>query len=254
MAVAAQDMRVCVVGCGAVGVAVRRPPGARSPTSRSGPTTSSRAHVEAINRDGLRLTGAGRRRRAGRARPPTPPSFRPASSASSRPRRCTPRAAIAATAHAFADGAVASVQNGIGNEEVHRRPRRAGDPRHDLPGRAAASRPASSHMGRRAATRGSGPFEAAARADGRGRRGSPRRAPRGGMPTKALSPTRAAPQWRKLIFNAATNPLGRADRAHPRPRSASCRRSPADRLAARRRGQGGRGAPRGSRSTPTPRS
>ena len=43
-------------------------------------------------------------------------------------------AAIAATAHAFADGAVASVQNGVGNEETLARARRARDPRHDVPG------------------------------------------------------------------------------------------------------------------------
>ena len=47
-------------------------------------------HVDAINRDGLRLTGAGEVTGRVRARRPTRPSCRRATSASSRRRRCTP--------------------------------------------------------------------------------------------------------------------------------------------------------------------
>ena len=62
---------------------------------------------------------------------------------------------------------------------------------------------------------------------------------RGGMPTQAVADARG-PQWRKVIFNAATNPLGALTglthgRVCERPDAARAR------LAARRRGQGGRG-------------
>ena len=75
---------------------------------------------------------------------------------------------------------------------------------------------------------------------------------RGGMPTTAVADARG-PQWRKVIFNAATNPIGaltglthgrvceRPDRCAASPRSSSTRARPS-----RPR--------RGSCSTPTPRS
>ena len=113
-------------------------------------------------------------------------------------------AAIEATAGAFANGSVCSVQNGVGNEEalaqhVERVIRgttfpagRVVEPGHvqwDVRGDTTI-----------------GPFE-------------PSQAPtadveqladactRGGMPTQAVADARG-PQWRKLIFNAATNPIG----------------------------------------------
>ena len=112
--------------------------------------------------------------------------------------------AIAATAHAFADGAVATVQNGVGNEEVLAR-----------------------HVGR--VIRGTtfpagkivepgvvqwdvkgdttlGPFEPQPAARG-GDRALADACTRGGMPTSAVADARPA-QWRKVIFNAATNPVG----------------------------------------------
>ena len=76
-----------------------------------------RAHVDAINADGLRLTGAGDV--VGRVR---------ATAEAAEVPRCDfgivatkamhTDGAIAATAAAFAEGAVASVQNGVGNEEA----------------------------------------------------------------------------------------------------------------------------------------
>jgi 2-dehydropantoate 2-reductase len=112
--------------------------------------------------------------------------------------------AIAATAHAFPDGAVASVQNGVGNEEVLARhvPRvirgttfPAGkilepgvvqwDVRGDTTLGPFEPQPASFDEVVRLA-------EACTRA---------------GMPTEAVSDARPA-QWRKVIFNAATNPVG----------------------------------------------
>jgi len=112
--------------------------------------------------------------------------------------------AIGATAHAFADGAVATVQNGVGNEEVVARhvPRvirgttfpagkilEPGVVQWDVKGPTTL-----------------GPFEPqptsaeaiAQLADA---------CTRGGMPTEAVADARPA-QWRKVIFNAATNPVG----------------------------------------------
>jgi len=112
--------------------------------------------------------------------------------------------AIAQSAHAFADGAVASVQNGVGNEEViaehvDRVIRGTTFPAGHL------VEPGVVHMDTRGDT-WLGPFE-------------PRPAnmdevtrlaqaiTTGGMNTKALPDARGA-QWTKLIFNAATNPIG----------------------------------------------
>ena len=89
----------------------------RSRTSRSGPTTWRRSTSTRSTVTGS-ASPAQARSSAGRARRQTRRSYPPAISASSRRRRCTPTPAIRATAHAFADGCVATVQNGIGNEEV----------------------------------------------------------------------------------------------------------------------------------------
>ena len=113
-------------------------------------------------------------------------------------------AAIAATAHVFADGCVASVQNGVGNEEaiaehVERVIRGTTFPAGKVlePGHVQWDVRGETTLG---------PFE-------------PSPAPmaeverlaavctRGGMPTQAVADARG-PQWRKLIFNAATNPIG----------------------------------------------
>jgi 2-dehydropantoate 2-reductase len=112
--------------------------------------------------------------------------------------------AIAATAHAFASGCVATVQNGIGNEEVlaehvERVIRGTTFPAGKVtaPGVVQWDVKGDTTLG---------PFE-------------PKPAPldevrrladactRAGMPTTAVDDARG-PQWRKVIFNAATNPLG----------------------------------------------
>ena len=112
--------------------------------------------------------------------------------------------AIAATAHAFADGCVATVQNGIGNEEVlaehvERVIRGTTFPAGKI------TAPGVVQWDVKGDTT-FGPFE-------------PKPAPfvavqqladactRGGMPAEAVADARG-PQWRKVIFNAATNPLG----------------------------------------------
>ena len=112
--------------------------------------------------------------------------------------------AVAAVAHAFREGCVCSVQNGVGNEEaiaehVERVIRGTTFPAGKVvaPGRVQWDVKGDTTIG---------PFE-------------PRPAPmseierladactRAGMPTEAVTDARG-PQWRKLIFNAATNPIG----------------------------------------------
>jgi 2-dehydropantoate 2-reductase len=195
-------MKVCVVGCGAVGSLFA----ANLATLDDVEVWAydlAREHVDAINRDGLRLTGAGQ----------VVGHLHATSDASELPpcdfgivatKAMHTSAAIAATAHAFAGGCVATVQNGIGNEEVlAARVERvirgttfpAGkisapgivqwDVRGDTTFGPFEDRPA--------------PFEEVERlADA---------CTRGGMPASAVHDARG-PQWRKVIFNAATNPLG----------------------------------------------
>ena len=113
-------------------------------------------------------------------------------------------AAIAATAHAFRDGAVASVMNGIGNEEtiaahVERVIRGTTFPAGKIlePGVVQWDVKGDTSLG---------PFEPQpARADEIARLADA--CTRGGMPTHAVADARPA-QWRKVIFNAATNPIG----------------------------------------------
>jgi 2-dehydropantoate 2-reductase len=113
-------------------------------------------------------------------------------------------AAVAATAHAFANGSVASVQNGIGNEEaiaehVERVIRGTTFPAGRMlePGHVQWDVKGDTTLG---------PFEPqpAPQADVERLADACTRA---GMPTHAVADARG-PQWRKLIFNAATNPLG----------------------------------------------
>jgi 2-dehydropantoate 2-reductase len=162
------------------------------------------AHVRAINEHGLRITGAGElvgQLRATTAAAELPPCDFGIVAVKS---MYTDRA-MAETAHAFRDrGAVCSVQNGAGNEELI-----AGHVAEVIRG---TTFPAGhvvepGHVGWD--TKGDthiGPFEPSpapmdkveALADA---------CTRGGMPTYALADARGA-QWRKLIFNAASNAIG----------------------------------------------
>ena len=195
-------MRVCVVGCGAVG-SLFAANLAQLDDVEVWAYDVSRTHVDAINANGLRLTGAGDV--LGRPRATTDAGELP---------RCDfgivatkamhTEAAIAATRHAFVDGAVATVQNGVGNEEVVARyvPRvirgttfpagkilEPGVVQWDVKGVTTL-----------------GPFEPQpARADEIERLADA--CTRGGMPTSAVHDARPA-QWRKVIFNASTNPVG----------------------------------------------
>jgi 2-dehydropantoate 2-reductase len=195
-------VRVCIVGCGAVGslFAVNL---ARLEDVEAWAYDLSREHVDAINANGLRLSGAGEV--VGHPRATADPGELPPCDfgiVATKAMHTEP--AIAATAHAFATGAVCSVQNGLGNEEVLAQhvervirgttfpAGRVLEPGHvqwDVKGDTTI-----------------GPFE-------------PSPAPlseverladactRAGLPTTAVADARG-PQWRKVIFNAATNPVG----------------------------------------------
>ena len=194
--------KICVVGCGAVGSLFA----ANLATLDDVEVWAydlAQAHVEAINRDGLRLTGAGEV--VGRPQATSDAAALPACDFGIVATKAMhSEAAISATAHAFTNGCVATVQNGIGNEEVLARHvervirgttfpagkiTAPGVVQWDVKGDTTfgpyEDKPA--------------PFEEVQRlADA---------CTRGGMPTTAVLDARG-PQWRKVIFNAATNPLG----------------------------------------------
>ena len=195
-------MRVTVVGCGAVG-SLFAANLAQLEDVEVWAFDLDGEHVAAINEHGLRLSGAGEV--VGELRATTNADDLPPSDFGIVATKCMhTAAAIEATAPAFATGAVCSVQNGVGNEEaiaqrVERVIRgttfpagRVVEPGHvqwDVKGDTTV-----------------GPFE-------------PSPAPmaevgrlaeactRAGLPTEAVADARG-PQWRKLIFNAATNPIG----------------------------------------------
>lgn len=194
-------MRIGVVGCGAVGSLFA----AHLATLDDVEVWAYDVwedHIAAIRRDGLRLTGVGEVVSHPRATS-DPAELPPMNFGIVAVKGMHTREAIAATAHAFADAAVCSVQNGVGNEEVIAEfvPR--------------VIRGTTFPAGRVVApgvvqwdTAGKtwiGPFE-------------PRPASmeevrtlaevltRVGMETEALEDARGA-QWTKLVFNAASNAL-----------------------------------------------
>jgi 2-dehydropantoate 2-reductase len=160
-------------------------------------------HTEAIRKNGLRLSGAAE----------FTTELHATSNAKELPqcdygivatKAIHTKSAISQTAHAFANGAVCSVQNGVGNEEIL-----AEHVKYVIRGTTfPAGHPvAPGHIGYD--IRGDtwiGPFE-------------PTQTPmehveklaglmtRSGMHTIALPDARGA-QWTKLIFNASTNPVG----------------------------------------------
>lgn len=195
-------MKVCVVGCGAVG-SLFAANLAQLDEVEVWAYDLAREHVEAINRDGLRLSGAGevvaRPRATSNAKELPPCDFGIVAT-----KAMHTASAIEATAGAFADGCVATVQNGLGNEEsianhVERVIRGTTFPAGRLlaPGQVQWDVKGDTTFG---------PFE-------------PQPAPvkeiarladactRAGMPAQAV-PDARGPQWRKVIFNAATNPVG----------------------------------------------
>ena len=109
-------MRICVVGCGAVG-SLFAANLSRLDDVEVWAYDLYRDHVDAINATGLRLSGAG----------DVLGHLRATADAGQLPlcdfgivatKAMHTSVAVAATAHAFPDGCVASVQNGVGNEEA----------------------------------------------------------------------------------------------------------------------------------------
>ena len=195
-------MRICVVGCGAVG-ALFAANLAQLDDVEVWAFDVWEEHVRTINENGLRLSGAGEV--VGRLRATVDPSDVPACDYGIVATKSMHTGdAVASVAHAFAEGSVCSVQNGVGNEEavaehVERVIRGTTFPAGKLvePGHVQWDVKGETTIG---------PFE-------------PQPAPmaeierladactRAGMPTAAV-PDARGPQWRKLIFNAATNPIG----------------------------------------------
>jgi len=212
-------VRICVIGCGAVGSLFAAN---LAQQEEVWAYDLDEDHVLAINEHGLRLSGAGDV--VGRVRATTAASELPPCEfgiVATKSMHTEP--AIAACAHAFADGSVCSVQNGVGNEEViaehvERVIRGTTFPAGRIlePGHVQWDVKGDTTLG---------PFE-------------PKPAPmaeverlaeactRAGLPTAAVADARG-PQWRKLIFNAATNPVGALTRlTHGR----VCERPPLRRL------------------------
>ena len=196
-------MRICVIGCGAVG-SLFAAHLAKAGEAEIWAYDIWKDHIDAIRKNGLKLSGAA--------------DFTARLNATSDPNevpRCDygivatkaihTRSAIAQTAHIFdANSAVCSVQNGVGNEEII-----AEHVRYVIRGTTfPAGHPiAPGHVGYD--IKGDtwiGPFE-------------PTNPPMSkvdelaglvtgaGMNTIALKDARGA-QWTKLIFNASTNPVG----------------------------------------------
>jgi 2-dehydropantoate 2-reductase len=195
-------VRICVVGCGAVG-SLFAANLAQLDDVEVWAYDLAQDHVAAINANGLRLSGAGEVvgsvRATGDAAELPPCDFGIVAT-----KAMHTAAAIEATAGAFADGCVASVQNGIGNEEaiaghVSRVIRGTTFPagRVVAPGHVEWDVKGETTIGPFEPS--PAPFEEVERlADA---------CTRAGLTTTPVRDARG-PQWRKVIFNAATNPVG----------------------------------------------
>jgi 2-dehydropantoate 2-reductase len=195
-------VRVCIVGCGAVG-SLFAANLAQLEDVEVWAYDLALDHVEAINAGGLRLSGAGEV--VGRVRATSDAAqLPPCDFGVVATKAMHTGAAAAATADAFAEGAVCSVQNGLGNEEAlaHHVARvirgttfpagRLVEPGHvqwDVKGDTTI-----------------GPFEPSPAPMSEVERLA-EACTRAGLPTAAVADARG-PQWRKVIFNAATNPVG----------------------------------------------
>jgi 2-dehydropantoate 2-reductase len=195
-------MRICIVGCGAVGSLFA----ANLATLADVEVWAydrSQEHVAAIAAAGLRLTGAGDVHSRPHATTDAS-ALPPCELGIVATKAMHAEAAIAATAHVFADGAVASVMNGVGNEEVLARHverviRGTTFPAGKLvePGVVQWDVKGDTTFGP-FEPQPARPGEIEALADA---------CTRAGMPAHAVADARPA-QWRKVIFNAASNPVG----------------------------------------------
>jgi 2-dehydropantoate 2-reductase len=193
-------VRICIVGCGAVG-SLFAANLAQLDDVEVWAYDASREHVDAINANGLRLSGAGEV--VGRPMATTNAGELPACDFGIVATKAMHTgAAIEATAHAFAEGCVATVQNGLGNEEtlaahVERVIRGTTFPagRIVAPGHVQWDVKGDTTLG----PYGDTAFEEVERLAAA--------CTRAGMPTNAVRDARGT-QWRKVIFNASTNPIG----------------------------------------------
>jgi 2-dehydropantoate 2-reductase len=195
-------MRVCIVGCGAIG-SLFAAHLASLDDVEVWAYDLDEAHVDAINQNGLRISGQGDLH-VRLSATTDPAGIPPCDFGIVATKSLHTAAAIEATAAAFEDAAVASVQNGAGNEEaiaehVPRVIRGTTFPAGHLvePGHVEQDTGGKTWIG---------PFEPKpASMDEVNRLADA--LTRGGTETLALEDARGA-QWTKLIFNAATNPIG----------------------------------------------
>jgi 2-dehydropantoate 2-reductase len=196
-------MRICIVGCGAVG-SIFGAHLAKLPALEVWAYDVSQPHVDAINRDGLKISGAAdftsrlHATNDAKSIPPCDYGIVATKSTHTGP-------AIEQTAHVFEkNGAVCSVQNGVGNEEILAEHVKLVIRGTTFP---AGHLVEPGHVGYDiAGDTWIGPFE-------------PTQTPmsrvnelaallnKSGMHVIPLEDARGA-QWTKLIFNASTNPVG----------------------------------------------
>jgi 2-dehydropantoate 2-reductase len=196
-------VKVCVVGCGAVGSLFAAHLG-RLDDVEVWAYDVGADHVAAINERGLRLVGRADVTAPVRART-DPAEIPPCELGIVATKAMFTDAAIRAAAPVFAEGgAVCSVQNGVGNEEAIAE---------HVPAVIRGTTFPAGHLVEPGVvemdTGGDtwiGPFEPRPASMEQVRRLA-EALTRGGMNTVALDDARGA-QWTKLIFNAATNPLG----------------------------------------------
>jgi len=195
-------MRICIVGCGAIG-SLFAAHLARLDDVEVWAYDLDKAHVDAINANGLRLSGMSELTSQPRATtkshdiPPCDFGIVATKTLHTRP-------AIEATATVFAEGSVCSVQNGVGNEEiiaeyVPRVMRGTTFPAGRIvePGHVQQDTGGKTWVG---------PFEPKP-ASMKEVQSLAAKLTESGMETLAMEDARGA-QWTKLIFNAATNPIG----------------------------------------------
>jgi len=195
-------MKVCVVGCGAIG-SLFAAHLAKLEDVEVWAFDLDQDHVNAINEKGLRLSGESDVHSYPHATS-NPEDIPPCEYGIVATKSLHTRAAIESTASVFQDGAVCTVQNGAGNEEiiaeyVPRVIRGTTFPAGHVvePGHVEQDTGGKTWIG---------PFEpkpaAMAEIELLARHLS-----ESGIDTLAMEDSRGA-QWTKLIFNAATNPIG----------------------------------------------
>ena len=195
-------MKICIVGCGAIG-SLFAAHLAQLEDVEVWAFDLDRRHVDAINANGLRLSGESSVLSYPRASS-NPGDIPPCEFGIVATKSMHTRAAIENSAGIFKQGAVLTVQNGVGNEEtiaefVPRVMRGTTFPAGHMvePGHVAQDTGGKTWIG---------PFEAkpAARVEIETLASL---LTESGMETLAMEDARGA-QWTKLIFNAATNPIG----------------------------------------------